>query len=108
MITKPPPTPSRPDSNPDIKPVNASARAQGRVQRKRPCNGLSTQGSMKRCASLASPRNSRAALRQMRRQAYTSTPANTSASGVLGTRCASIRPNGVAAMPISAMNNAAR
>jgi hypothetical protein len=42
MMTKPPPTPSRPDRKPDSPPVAASTRAQGSVHRSRPSAGSST------------------------------------------------------------------
>ena len=106
-ITKPPPTPRRPLSVPDMAPVSAIARAQGKVQSSR----LSVAATLQ--AGRTSPPTDAVVSwcldwRSIRHAVHASTPENATIKGASGMRCASQIPKGASSMPVTPISVAAR
>src|SRR5471032_1009082 len=104
-MTKPPPTPSKPDKPPATTPDSASARAHGAVQMNLPLLDKRHGGGGRR-TSTASTAGTQAR-RQMRYATNSSTAANNTASGRFGVRCASHSPSGEQTTPTPAISKAA-
>ena len=115
-MTKPPPTPNRPDSTPVAAPHNAITAMHGRVQTSRPLCGLSLQtgfadgaGSSRSAARITVVSSGmRRACSHSRNATLTRISAKARVKAVSGRTRAAARPAGAHSSPITDITSAAR
>ena len=106
-ITKPPPTPSNPESPPAITPDTVSAQAHGAVQFSLPRWASNTQGGGLVATAAFDAGDGGNDRLNTRNATYISTQANRIVNGRFGVRCANHRPRGEQMIPAVAINSAA-